>query len=307
MLSANYRITKAFKQAKKLPLRKDSKYILFSDCHRGDNSFADDFAHNRKVYLYALSQYYQNGFTYIELGDGDELWENNFNAIFKTNKDIFGILKKFNDEHRLHFIWGNHDMDYKNPANVVKNLHYYRDSVSGKKKELLVNVPFYEAIKLEQENGKSIFLLHGHQADWFNYVFWKVSRFLVRFLWRPLQTVGVKDPTSPAQNYKELIRVERYIEKWIHKNNNQMLVAGHTHRPRFPQPNQIPYFNDGSCVHPRCITGLEIENNQITLIKWHIKTTDKGTMKIERNILEGPKNLSEYLVPSAKKTSNFTK
>lgn len=294
-MSAESRITKAFKEAKVLPLSKDSKYILFSDCHRGDNGFSDDFSHNKKIYQYALSQYFQNDFTYIELGDGDELWENSFDKIFKANKEVFLMLKKFHDTNRLYFIWGNHDMDYKKPKNVVKNLSTYKENATGKEKELFVNASFSEAIKLQQANGKAIFLLHGHQADWFNYTFWKVSRFLVRFLWRPLQILGIDDPTSPAKNFRELIKVERHLERWIRNNNNQMLVTGHTHRPRFPEPNELPYFNDGSCVHPRCITGLEVENNQITLIKWHLITKAAGTMQIIRTVLEGPKNIAEYV------------
>ncbi len=294
-MSSNSRITRAFNQAKKLPLNQDSKYILFSDCHRGDNSFADDFSHNRKVFHYALSQYLQKDFTYIELGDGDELWENKFVNIFKANKDIYLLLKQFHEKNRLHLIWGNHDMDYRNQKKVNKNLNYYYDTADGKEKELMINISFSEAIKLEQKNGKSIFLLHGHQADWFNYTFWKLSRFLVRILWRPLQLIGVKDPTSPAQNFKEFIKVESRLEKWIKSNNNQMMITGHTHRPRFPSENELPHFNDGSCVHPRCITGLEICDNKITLIKWHIVTNENGTMQITRTSLEGPKLIQEYI------------
>ncbi|QXP72949.1 metallophosphoesterase family protein [Tenacibaculum sp. AHE15PA] len=294
-MSSNSRITRAFNQAKKLPLNQDSKYILFSDCHRGDNSFADDFSHNRKVFHYALSQYLQKDFTYIELGDGDELWENKFVNIFNANKDVYLLLKQFHDKNRLHLIWGNHDMDYRNQKKVCKNLNYYYDVTDGKEKEFMINISFSEAIKLEQENGKSIFLLHGHQADWFNYTFWKLSRFLVRILWRPLQLIGIDDPTSPAQNFKEFIKVESRLEKWIKANKNQMMVTGHTHRPRFPSENELPHFNDGSCVHPRCITGLEIQSNEITLIKWHVVTKEDGTMQITRTILEGPKPLSLFI------------
>lgn len=292
---SNDRISKAFKNAKKLKLSEHSKYILFSDCHRGDNSFADDFSHNRKIYHYALSHYLKENFTYIELGDGDELWENKFEAIFNANKDVYLLLKRFHEDKRLHFIWGNHDMEYRNPKNIEKNLYYYYDTSDDKEKELMIGASFSEAIRLESENNRSIFLLHGHQADWFNYSFWKLSRFLVRFLWRPLQVIGVKDPTSPAQNHRELIKVEKRLEKWIKKNGNQMIVTGHTHRPRFPSINELPHFNDGSCVHPRCITGLEIENNLITLIKWHVQTNNNGIMQISRTVLEGSKNLKNYI------------
>ncbi len=117
---------------------------------------------------------------------------------------------------------------------------------------------------------------------------------MVRILWKPLNVMGIADPTSPAKNYKELIKVERRTKKWIVENNNLVTIAGHTHRPRFPEPGDIAFFNDGSCVHPRSITGLEIENGKISLIKWQIATTDDGTLKIVRVLLEGPTPLIEY-------------
>lgn len=205
-------------------------------------------------------------------------------------------LKKFHEENRLHLIWGNHDIKYKNPATIRKNLQYYYDSVSDTKKELLIGASFSEVIISEdKQTGKVLFLLHGHQADWFNYVFWRFSIFLVKVLWKPLQILGFSDPTSPAQNFRERIKVEYKLEKWIQENNNQMMITGHTHRPRFPDKNEIPYFNDGSCVHRRSITGIEIENNEICLIKWHIITLENGTMQIKRRILEGPESLTHYM------------
>ena len=295
MISSGDRITRAFINAKTLDLSEDSKYIIFSDCHRGDNSFADDFSRNRDVYCYALLQYLKKDFTYVELGDGDELWENKFPAIFEANKDVYLILKKFYDKGMLHFIWGNHDMDYRKPEKIAENLYFYFDSKEQKEKKLMIGVEFSEAIRLIQKGGSSIFLLHGHQADWFNYNFWKLSRFLVRILWKPLQVMGVKDPTSPAQNYRNLIRVEYLLEKWIKNNDNQMVITGHTHRPRFPTDKELPHFNDGSCVHPKCITGLEIENNKITLVKWHSVVNDKGVIKVKKDVLEGPSSLSKYI------------
>ena len=74
-----------------------------------------------------------------------------------------------------------------------------------------------------------------------------------------------------------------------------MTVFGHTHRPRFPEPGDIAFFNDGSCVHPRSITGLEIEKGAISLIKWQIATRKDGTLRIVRVLLEGPTKLSEYI------------
>ena len=73
-----------------------AKFILFSDCHRGDCSWKDDFAHNQNLYFHALTYYYEKDFTYIELGDGDELWQNrDFHIIRFTYSHIFWLLKKF--------------------------------------------------------------------------------------------------------------------------------------------------------------------------------------------------------------------
>jgi predicted phosphodiesterase len=295
-MSSKTRLDRAYKNAKVIDFDDSSKFILFSDCHRGDNSFADDFANNRNIYFHALKHYFNEGFQYFELGDGDELWENiSFNSIFDAHKNVYLLLKQFYQENRLHMIWGNHDMVYRNPEYVKKHLSTYYEPVTEKDVELFKNIQYHEGIILKHsETKQEIFLTHGHQADWWNYLFWKWSRFLVRVLWKPLNVMGIADPTSPAKNYKELIKIERRTKKWIAENNNLITVVGHTHRPRFPEPEDIAYFNDGSCVHPRSITGIEIENNNISLIKWHIATKEDGTLQIVRMLLEGPEKLLDY-------------
>jgi len=290
-------ISNSYQKAKKVTLNCDSKFILFSDCHRGDNSYTDDFTHNRDTYFHALRNYFENDFTYVELGDGIELWENNhFSEIFEAHQNVFLLLKEFHLKNRLHMLWGNHDMVLRKPKRVEKMLGSYFDPITSTTKDLLKGLTFDESIVLEVEGcEKNILLIHGHQADFFNYVLWKWSRFLVKFLWKPLQILGISDPTSPAKNFKELLRVEKRLKKWIDNNNNQMVIAGHTHRPRFPEPNELPYFNDGSCVHPRSITGLEIVDMQISLIKWHTISQKDGTLKIVRTVLEGPQEITSYL------------
>ncbi len=295
-MSSKSRLDNAYKNAIRLPFDEHSKFILFSDCHRGDNSFADDFANNRNIYFHALKHYYTKGFTYCELGDGDELWENlSFESIFYAHKNVYMLMKQFHDEARLHLIWGNHDMVYKNKAYVNKHLTSYFDTKTAEDTALFCDIEYHEGIVLQNSNTQQeLFLCHGHQADWWNYIFWKWSRFLVRILWKPLNVMGIADPTSPAKNYKELIKIERRTKKWISENNNLITITGHTHRPRFPQPGDIAFFNDGSCVHPRSITGLEIENGKISLIKWQIVTKEDGTLKIDRVLLEGPTRLADY-------------
>ncbi|MBP2831442.1 metallophosphoesterase family protein [Aquimarina sp. U1-2] len=296
-MSSQSRLDRAYKNAKNITFNDTSKFILFSDCHRGDNSFADEFANNRNIYIHALKHYFKEGFTYFELGDGDELWENiNFSMLLRAHKDVYDLLQLFYRENRLHMIWGNHDMVYKDKTYVKKHLSYYLDHKLNKEVALFPGITFEEAIVLKHEKtSQEIFLLHGHQADFMNYNGWRIHRFLVRILWRPLQVIGILDPTSPAHNYKETIRVERRVKRWILKQKNKLTVMGHTHRPRFPEPGGTALFNDGSCVHPRCITGIEIDKGTITLIKWQISTTEEGFLRIVRSVLEGPTKLTDFV------------
>ncbi|MDX5584161.1 MAG: metallophosphoesterase [Aureibaculum sp.] len=291
-------LDKAFQNAKLLTINKNSKIVFFSDLHKGDNSYADDFAHNMEIYIYAIRKYYDENYTYIELGDGIELWENyTFEPIYKAHKSTFELLKLFYNDDRLHMLWGNHDMIFGDPLTVEKMLYKVFTPKNIQQKERLFNLEYHESMLLQIENtNKKIFLIHGHQADWLNYRFWKVSRFFVRYFWMPLQKwFNVKDPTSPAKNYKNLVKIERKLKDWMLKNNNQMVIAGHTHRPRFPDANELPYFNDGSCVHPNSIIGLEIVNLQIAMVKWHDELDSNGHKRVVKTVLAGPEDLEMYL------------
>ena len=98
----------AYNKAKSLTINKDSKIIFFSDVHKGDNSYSDDFLHNMTIYQHAIKEYYDKNYTYIELGDGIELWENySFEPIYKAHKSTFELLKLFYDDDRLYLLWGN--------------------------------------------------------------------------------------------------------------------------------------------------------------------------------------------------------
>ena len=169
----------AFKKAEPITINCDTKLILFSDLHKGDNSYADDFTHNMEIYTHAIHQYYKHGFTYIELGDGIELWENDsFEPIYEAHKNVFELLKLFHERDRLHLLWGNHDMIFRDPLAVERMLYKFITPKNIKEKEKLFDLKFHESLLLEIENtDKNIFLIHGHQADWLNYKFWKVSRF----------------------------------------------------------------------------------------------------------------------------------
>src|SRR5262249_753335 len=128
MLSTSQRFTDVFRNAESLPLDEDSKYILFSDCHRGENDWVDDFAPNQNLLFYALTHYFEKGYTYIEVGDGEELWKNrSFERVRQAYSHIYWLMGKFHEQKRLYLLWGNHNMDWQDPKAVKANLYWYFD------------------------------------------------------------------------------------------------------------------------------------------------------------------------------------
>jgi predicted phosphodiesterase len=90
------------------------KMIIFSDQHKGTRNGADDFLICEQNYLEALEYYYQNGFHFIDLGDCEELWENMVISVKKEQKPAFEKEKKFIPNNALIKIFGNHDLYWKN-------------------------------------------------------------------------------------------------------------------------------------------------------------------------------------------------
>ena len=58
-MSCHHRLDKSFENALVLPLGGSHRYVLFSDCHRGDGTQNDNFLKNQYLYLAALRHYYK--------------------------------------------------------------------------------------------------------------------------------------------------------------------------------------------------------------------------------------------------------
>jgi predicted phosphodiesterase len=89
------------------------RFIIFSDQHKGRKNGADDFAAAEPNYLTALQYYNQNGFHLISLGDCEELWENTWLQVRKHNMPSFEAEKKFVERNAFTKIFGNHDLDWQ--------------------------------------------------------------------------------------------------------------------------------------------------------------------------------------------------
>ena len=176
-MSIQTRLNRAFENVPVLPLSADSRYILVSDCHRGTGTSSDNFLKNQNLYFAAMQHYYDHSFTCIELGDGDELWENrSLDQIKQIHNNAFWLLSKFYEQNRLYMIYGNHDMVKKQPSFAASYYNTYPCSTCHEE-ELFPGIIFYSGIILSDCQGKKdIYLTHGHQADFFNSILWKFSR-----------------------------------------------------------------------------------------------------------------------------------
>ena len=289
-----------FERVRRITLDPESKVVIMSDMHRGDGSGADDFVRNALVYRCALEYYLKNGFTYIELGDAEELWENdNFAQIYITHTQVYELLAQFHNpdpkKTRYLKVWGNHDLYWKEHQDIYQTL--------------FPGIQIHEAIVL---NG-SILCIHGHQADPLcSRLVAAVSQFFVNHIWADLQRDGMKDPTRAATNPGLCNEVDERLHTWATHNDHGIdtIIAGHTHRAvfenlsltemrlqelRFKAEDGVSlqarrdhgYYNTGSCVHPLSITGLEIhfeDGIQFGLVQW-LCTLEGNALTVKREAI----------------------
>lgn len=285
-------IERAYRRALRLDFDDNAKFVFFSDCHRGTGSWGDNFQPNQTSWFAALSFYYRSGYVYVELGDGDELWENrHFKDIATLHNHSFWLLTKFYNSNRMLMLHGNHDIDKKRKPGLLDT---YTDGINSCPQPLFPEINVLESIVLRHRpGGEEILLLHGHQGDVWHDTFWKLSRFLVRYLWRPLEGIGLKAPARGAPGVRSHPVTEGKLRSWCGKTG-KMIIAGHTHHAVFPVPGDGLYLNDGSCVNPSGITAIELNEGRLTLVRWTHATRLDGTLFVGRDVLAGPYRIADY-------------
>ena len=152
----------------------------------------------------------------------------------------------------------------------------------------------HEAILMRhRDTRQEILIVHGHQGDFANDQAWRWSMFTFRIFWKYAHALGIRSPSSPTRNSYKRHKVERNYVRWILRNG-RALICGHTHRERFPRANDAPYFNSGSCVFPSYITGLEIVEDQISLVTWLVVPDVNGYTRVVRRVIAGPRPLADF-------------
>lgn len=294
-MKTEQRLTEAYQNARIEYFDSKSKYVFFSDCHRGDGRLADDFSRNQNTYLHALDYYYKNGFVYVEAGDGDELWENpSLKTIRSAHFEVFETIKKYFDDGRLIMLYGNHNIYLRDDKYVEENYFSYYDEYREVRFDLLRGLKPCEALLLKHSvTGQEILTVHGHQGDFGNDQFWVFSMLSLKYFWRFLHAFGVQNPSSPVKNAYKRHKIEKNFIKWIEKSKI-MLICGHTHRYKYPKSTELPYFNTGCCVYPSTITAIEIEEDAIRLVRWRVVADHDGKLIVDRKVLRGPDPLEKF-------------
>jgi hypothetical protein len=138
----------------------------------------------------------------VEVGDGDELWENaNFKPIRLAHDEVYSLLKMFFDSNRLIMLYGNHNICLKYKDFVEKNYYKFYDDYNQEEIELFPGITPYEAVVFKYKNtGQEILTVHGHQGDRMNDKLRGFTRLTVRYFWRYLHSIGFTNPASPVRN-----------------------------------------------------------------------------------------------------------
>ena len=305
-----------------LDLQASHKFIVFSDQHKGAGDKADEFRKCKHTYIAALQHYLQNGFSLILLGDVEELWEQGFKKVEKTHRDVLQLEASF-PPGRYFRIWGNHDDKWMSERKVRKKLARYMPTGA-----------IYEAIRFELHNDSesvgTMLLLHGHQGTFASDKIRGLARFFVR-IFRYIQRSIRIGKTTPAKDACLRGKHDTIMYNWAVKQNNLILVAGHTHRPVWssrthlqklqselealkagpdtPEQRELirakelevqereskskpcedtiktspSYFNTGCCrFDDGDITGIEIEDGTIRLIKWSSNNLQREELEKEQ-------------------------
>lgn len=283
-----------------------SSIIIFSDHHKGARNGSDDFAPSANNYRTALQYYNSKDFYYLNLGDGEELWENTILSVIKHNLAEFEAEKQFLKRNAYYKVYGNHDLFWDNDpfAQLYLKKMYDQpvDIYSGVVLRLLIN-----------QSNLDILCTHGHQGDAQSdgNAF---SKWFISWIWGPLQSYLKINTNRPSASNELKTRHNEFMYQWSRQQPGTALITGHTHQPVFNSLThlerlylrkeeamsvndqivvekidaEIPrrtkefgyiqqsfrdlkpsYFNTGCCCfEDGNITGIEISENFIRLVKW---------------------------------------
>ncbi len=295
------------------------QFIIFSDQHKGVKDGSDIFFQAEKNYLAALDYYFQQNYFYINLGDCEELWENSLAPIREANPLSFAAEKRFLEQQRFVKIYGNHDLYWDNDPLAAINLkEIYGEGlkiyegcvlqISIQNKLLQIFMTHGHQGDLQSDgNWLSKWFVSNIWAPMQNYLQinvntpanndqlktvhnsmmadWSACRKDLLLITGHTHQPVFKSLTHLESLYRQLAQAVTAKDEQAVQNLQQQInrrkIKGD------PEPDftryQPYYFNSGCCCfNDGDITGIEIANGQIRLVRW--KYNVAGTP--ERIVLE---------------------
>lgn len=303
---------------------KKDKFIIFSDQHKGAKNGADDFMLCEPNYLAALDYYYQHNYFFIAMGDCEELWENTWLAVKKHQKESFEKEKQFYQANRGVKIFGNHDLMWQNdplapiylksiydcdvpiyegallqtsinntPVNIFCTHGHQGDAASDGNwfskffvariwaplqslVKINPNTPAYDAQLKTIHNSimydwsasqENVFLITGHTHQ---PVFESLTH--IERLYRQLLFAQKVNDEGMTQSLQKEIQIRKFEYNRVSPDYLQLKPT---------------YFNTGCCCFSDGdITGIEIEEDCIRLIKWHAKEGTAQRIILEESVFD---------------------
>ncbi len=296
-----------FARAKKIDFDPDNaKFIIVSDSHKWDRGETDFFKAVEPIYLQALDYYNSNGFTLVLLGDIEEGAADLFQHVLSKYQDTFAKERQFSPD-RYFRVYGNHDHDWKKddvrrkldaimgrpipayPSLLLGDqifivhghegdlfsdeLHEFSqialrlfkrlfERLSGKKPSTAENSErrsrraqlLYEWGKI---NKKIIIAGHTHLA-----YFASVS--ITRIMSNRIKVFEAARRTQIAPGMAAV--QDHFIDatRRIRETQDQFFGL----EENLPDESLPLYFNSGCCKYSNGMTGIEISEGRISLVRW---------------------------------------
>ncbi len=294
----------------------NGKFIIFSDQHKGARNGADDFTNAEPNYLEALAYYYNHDFCFINLGDCEELWENTLLQVKKYNTKVFEAEKLFLLKNAYVKIFGNHDLYWSNDPFAALELEtVYGIKLKVYEGVILTTPVGNKTLNIfcthgHQGDAKS-------DGNWFskffiariwaplqaylrintnepsNDIYKKTVHNEIMYEWSATQkdTIVITGHTHQPvfESLTHIERLHRQMQFARKSEDNDTIQKINTeikaYQKRFDTisldySQMLPtYFNTGCCCfEDGDITGIEIDNGFIRLIKW--KQADGKSIRI---------------------------
>ena len=302
------------------------KFVILSDQHKGARDGADIFVKAERNYLAALDHYNKEGFFYINIGDSEELWENLFVTVERHNKATFDKEQLFLKRNAFIKIFGNHDLYWDNDPLAAVNLEkIYGKPVKIYEGVILSTKIKNQPFEIYMTHGHQGDLQSDGNwfSKWFVSDIWGPFQAYLRI--NP-NTPSTNDQLKTAHNrimyewsakrqnmllitghthqpvFKSFTEIEILYQRLetAKKAKDEQAIKGLQSQidHRHAKGDKVPdftgyldtYFNSGCCCFDDGdITGIEIEDSSIRLIKWQYKGKISERIVLEEDKLENLK------------------